>query len=269
MGVVPLEDIITNDDDKRWYVYMHINKINDKKYIGITSMDPPAKRWNYGFGYQNSKHFWNAIQKYGWNNFKHEILFAGLTKQEACDKEIELIALYDTTNQDMGYNVAPGGNLPTVTWTDEMKQHLREVNTGRRLSEETRQKMSLSRIGISLTEETKQKLREINLGENNPNFGLKRSEETKRKISEARRGQPSNNPLGKHGERKYIDENGKWLCDPIYQYTKDGIMVDKFFTAKHASEKTGIGRSSIANCLCGLSKTAGGYVWKKENELSV
>lgn len=137
---------------------------------------------------------------------------------------------------------------------------------GKQMPQEIRDKISRARTGISLSKETKEKLREINLGENNPSFGLKRSKETRKKMSEARKGKPSNNPLGLKGPRKYVDENGNALYPQICQYTKDGLLINKFFNAYYASDKTGISRSAIANCLCGLSKTAGGYIWKKDNE---
>ena len=51
-----------NLEDKKWTVYMHTNKFNGKKYIGITSRDVKL-RWINGLGYKNSPHFYNAIQK--------------------------------------------------------------------------------------------------------------------------------------------------------------------------------------------------------------
>ena len=70
-------------------VYQHKNKINGKVYIGIT-MQEPEKRWGVnGRNYKSSPHFYSAIQKYGWDNFEHNILFTNLTKEEACLKEQE------------------------------------------------------------------------------------------------------------------------------------------------------------------------------------
>jgi len=46
-----------------------------------------------------------------WRRLKHEILFENLTKQEAFDKEIELIKLYETTTPQSGYNISYGGRL--------------------------------------------------------------------------------------------------------------------------------------------------------------
>jgi len=71
-------------------VYQHKNKINGKVYIGITKQ-APEERWNNGKKYKSSPHFYAAIQKYGWDNFEHNILFQNLTKEEACQKEQKLI----------------------------------------------------------------------------------------------------------------------------------------------------------------------------------
>ena len=65
----------------RYCVYKHTSP-NGKVYIGITSQNPIA-RWRNGKGYSNNTHFKNAIDKYGWDNFKHEILHSELSKEEA------------------------------------------------------------------------------------------------------------------------------------------------------------------------------------------
>ena len=109
-------------EENNYKVYMHVNKINDKKYIGITRQRP-KDRWRHGNGYKGSWHFQNAIQKYGWDNFEHYILYLNLTKQEAENKEKELISYFNYTNRDKGYNIELGGNSVGKI-SDEKKSYL-------------------------------------------------------------------------------------------------------------------------------------------------
>lgn len=89
-------------------VYAHVNKINSKIYIGITRQKV-EKRWQKGNGYIGCQHFYNAICKYGWDNFEHIILEDNLTEQKAKEKEILYIKLYNTTDEKFGYNMTIGG----------------------------------------------------------------------------------------------------------------------------------------------------------------
>lgn len=109
---------------KMWKLYIHTSP-NGKKYIGITSQ-LPKKRWANGKGYNNNKYFTRAINKYGWNNFSHEIIYDNMTSEEAKNKEKELIEKYDTTNSDKGYNLTRGG----------------DGTTGHKVSEKTRKILS-------------------------------------------------------------------------------------------------------------------------------
>ena len=43
-------------------VYIHINKVNGKKYVGVTR-GKPENRWRKGNGYKYNTHFFSAIQK--------------------------------------------------------------------------------------------------------------------------------------------------------------------------------------------------------------
>lgn len=88
-------------------VYQHLFP-NGKSYIGITCQKPEM-RWRKGKGYAETTFVYRAIQKYGWNNIQHLILFTDLSKKEAEQKEQELIQLLDTTNPQKGYNLTYGG----------------------------------------------------------------------------------------------------------------------------------------------------------------
>ena len=152
--------------NNNYCVYKHTSPSN-KVYVGITSMNP-KQRWANGKGYKTQM-FYRAIQKYGWNNFKHEILFEGLTKNEAEQKEIELIAHYKSNRKECGYNVDNGGSsLGSHSEVTRKKMSQNMIgdtrNRGRIHTEETRKHMSIAHIGNKLTEEAKRKLSEFNTG---------------------------------------------------------------------------------------------------------
>jgi hypothetical protein len=97
-------------NDKSYTVYIHKNKINGKRYIGITSQTV-NNRWRNGKGYERQTYFYNAIQKYGWDNFYHYIIITDITKEKASNLEIKLIKYYNSQNPKYGYNIAKGGEL--------------------------------------------------------------------------------------------------------------------------------------------------------------
>lgn len=89
-------------------VYRHTTP-NGKVYIGITQQSP-NDRWKGGWGYNTNLVFFRAINKYGWDNIKHEILMDGLTKEEAKAAEVRLIAEHRSTEREYGYNITRGGD---------------------------------------------------------------------------------------------------------------------------------------------------------------
>ena len=109
-------------------VYKHTSP-NGKIYIGITKRSV-KRRWQGGKNYKTSTHFNNAINKYGWDNIKHEILFTGLSKCDAEKKEIELIEEYDSANPANGYNIQRGGNTPTMS--KETREKISKALKGRK-----------------------------------------------------------------------------------------------------------------------------------------
>lgn len=105
-------------EERKYCVYIHTFP-NGKKYVGLTGRKPHL-RWRKGKGYEEGRHpaMYNAIQKYGWENVTSEIVRDKLTKEEACNLEIELITKFKTNIKEygkgFGYNMDSGGEVPDV-----------------------------------------------------------------------------------------------------------------------------------------------------------
>lgn len=110
-----------------YVVYMHVNKANEKRYIGISKN--PIARWANGKGYYRNKHFSDAINKYGWNNFDHLILYTDLTREEAGEIEQHLIKKYRTQDKRYGYNLTSGGEA--FLHSEESKKLMSERRKGK------------------------------------------------------------------------------------------------------------------------------------------
>ena len=126
-------------------------------------MQDVEKRWGKnGINYKSSPHFYSAIQKYGWDNFEHIILFENLTKEEACLKEQELIREYNSMNRDFGYNSTSGGEAFEMSEDVKIKKSISMLGNknglGKPCSKEKAKKISDSQKGKKLSEEHKKKL---------------------------------------------------------------------------------------------------------------
>lgn len=216
-------------------VYKHENIKDGKIYIGLTRR-PPHKRWGrHGYNYRENDHFYTAIKKYGWNEgFTHEIMFDNLSKSEAEEKEVELIAFYDSTNQNCGYNKDKGGQT-AGKMTEETKKKISKANTGKRRTLE--QKKHMSEVAKNMTDEHKQKMSEARKGVLPWNANLILSEDQKDKM--------------KGGTYKPI------LC------VETGVV---YKSMSYAYRILGIQVSNLSKACNGERHTAGGYHWRYVNE---
>lgn len=132
--------------EKIYCVYCHLNKVNGHRYIGITGELDPSKRWGInGIRYKKNTRFYYAIEKYGWDNFEHIILEDGLTQIEAEELEQYYIKLYNTITP-YGYNLTYGGEHNKQI-SEETRKKMHDAHVGIKFSEQTRQRMSISRTG--------------------------------------------------------------------------------------------------------------------------
>ena len=288
MQQILIKDGISIEQDaierKDYCVYKHETP-NGKVYIGQTCKKP-NERWSNGYGYKNQV-FYNAIQKYGWENIKHEILFEGLSKSEADEKEVEMISLYNSCDNEFGYNISHGGGGTLgVKPSEETKQKISSSHKGMKRSEESKIKQSETLTGRHHSEETKRKIGEANSRRiwseesrrklSEANKGKTLSDETKKKIGEAGKGRtPSEKnreiTARNNRERIWTEESRKKSSEshkgiPASNRRKvlcveTGVIYDSM---QNAAESVGLkSHASISYACSGKiqSHKAGGYTW--------
>lgn len=238
-------------------VYKHTAP-NGKVYIGITGQKP-EKRWQNGSGHKRNKHLYSAIRKYGWENFKHEIICqAPMNAAQAGAVEKSFTALYDSANPDKGYNHSAGGECGAlgVRRSAETCRKLSESHKGKTPWNKWKKGQISPNKGKHLSPETRRRLSEARKGANHPNYGRHLSAETRRKTSEASK--------GKHRSpeaRRKMSESHKGKA-PSNQ--KAVICVETgilYSSGTEAAKSIGVTQASISCVLRGVTKTSGGYHW--------
>lgn len=97
--------------NEKFIIYKHENLINNKVYIGCTRRTIKARSGKNGVNYSKNKRFWEDIQKFGWDNFKHEIIYDNIeTIKEASEIEQNLLDKYKSYLPEYGYNIQSKSN---------------------------------------------------------------------------------------------------------------------------------------------------------------
>lgn len=149
------------------YIYLTINNINGKKYIGQHRADHFDTKY-YGSGILLVK----ALQRYGKDNFSIKFLEPCFSDEELNLREICYIKEFDAVNSDEYYNIAHGGLGHTCTpWnkgvhTGCTPAQYETLSKGWHLpaSEKLKKKLSEYRTGIVVSEETRKKLSDAQKG---------------------------------------------------------------------------------------------------------
>lgn len=220
--------------DKPYCIYCYTNKINNKVYIGqskdVTRRCQPAN-------YKGCIKFYNAIQKYGWENFERTILADNLSLEEANHLEEEFIKSFNSIEN--GYNLKSGG-----------------LNNN--FSDESRQKMSDScktkkQIICLETKEIFESAKEIERQKGFANANIIAC--CKGKLHTA------------YGYTwAYLSDYNNGVSQQKVDKRKHSIVcieLNRTFPSLMAAERElGISHSNISNCCQGKLKTTGGYHWK-------
>lgn len=244
-------------NQKTYCVYIHTFP-NGKVYVGITSQKP-EHRWKNGKKYAYNQLVGRAIEKYGWDAVRHDVLFDGLTEPEAKSKEIELIKKYNSQNRNYGYNLTAGGDgMAGFKTYESTKKKLSEINTGKRHTEESRRKMS-----------------EARKGEKAYWYGKQLPGDMKKKISEGKKGKKAGEDAYWYGKtmpedvRQKMSQNHADVsgannprATTIQMASEDGSFIREFPTIASAAEFRGCHRDTMRRYCAGRFRDQTGYVWR-------
>lgn len=179
---------------KTYTIYRARNLVNDKVYIGFTANWPQrinGHNYDRRYGNADNKAFYNAIKKYGWDNFVWEAIYQSHNEEHT----LSIMEPYFINEQRSwvgfkdcnGYNVTKGGEgtsgykrTPAVIESHRQKmkgrkftpEHIanriasfkRTMNgqgtmTGKNHSEESKEKMRQAQLGKPKSEEHKKNMR--------------------------------------------------------------------------------------------------------------
>ena len=208
-------------------IYCIENMINNKKYIG-QSIHIKRRWYEHKHELNNNMHDNDYLQKawnkYGFDNFKFYIIEI-CDEKDLDDKECYYISLYNTMDDNYGYNLKIGGanRMISESTREKLRQAARKPRTKKDISGSKN-----PMFGKHLSEETREKIRQAHIG-------TKASDETKAKLSEMRKG----------------ENNSR--CVPVYCPE----LNETFWGAKEAELKYGVNRNKISECINGKRKHAG------------
>ena len=211
--------------ESNYRVYRYTNLVNGMKYYGTSGTRLQCMRTGHnGSTYIKScRRFGDAIQEYGWSNFKYEVVEDGLTKEEAFEREKHWIE-YDNTMWPNGYNLEGGGKQGHIVHMETRKRH------------------EVLLKGHITTEETKEKIRQANTGK-------KRSEDTCRKIGESKKGVFINDPKRSKAVCQFTKDG---------QFIKEYPSISE---ASRQTGIKDIHISMVCRNIP-THNTAGGFIWK-------
>lgn len=174
--------------------------INGKSYIGQTVLKLKQRKKQHIYNTLNNKfntHFYNALKKYGIENFEWTIIEDNILESKLNEKEVFYIHNQNTFLN--GYNMTKGGSISPMRYkeirrkitgenhpgygksrSEETKQKIRNtVNTTYKNDITYRDRVSIETKKAMMNPDIREKLRQSNLGK-------KLSKTTKRKIAESR-----------------------------------------------------------------------------------
>lgn len=273
-----------------WTVYRHVFP-NGKSYIGITSTKPETRWGSRGQRYNEQPLMKYAINKYGWDNIQHLILFTNLTEEEAKKKEEELIEKYHTYYLDplgFGYNMTMGGEgSKQIDSKPIIEMYTNGMSTYQIANTTKHDRATIAEILQKNNIELRGNVKSINQfdldGKYIATYPSAQAAEEKTKIdrkliSGVLRGVAKTtsgyqwryyNEEDLNGIPPVKREHGGGKLKPICQYTLDDKYIKTFDSVTAAANEIGCERSNIRAAAQGKTRSSHGYKWRYKEELDV
>jgi group I intron endonuclease len=240
------------------YVYLVINKINGKKYVGQSKCDDIEMRWaSHRKMLKDSigRCLLSAYNKYGIENFKFQIIC--ISFDECCDELEEYYIKKLNTLVPNGYNLKSGGK--SSKHSEETKQLIAKRLKDRITDEirlEMREKAKDNPIFSYLKVYTDDEKKE--LSKKQKNYWSKLSEEERKKISDERKSRINTSEKVRNALESGRQSNRK----KVGKYDNEKNLIKTYISISEAAKDTNILHSSISKVCLGKHKTAGGYKWE-------
>lgn len=178
---------------KYHYVYIITHKITGMSYIGKRScnVEPTLDLCVKYFTSSSVKEFKMDLKE-NTINYTYIVYDIFNSANEALETERSLHHYFDVDNNKYFYNKVKQ-SVNGFSWSgkkhsEETKNKIREANINKKVSEETKKKISEKRKGIKHSDNTKNNMSENRKGYLNNMYGKNHSEETKKKISKSNYG---------------------------------------------------------------------------------
>ena len=245
---------IYNKVDSMAYIYK-ITSPSNRVYIGSTNNIGTRKRNYKSLSCKQQRKLYNSLLKYGWDNHSfeviEEVLFEHMYIRERHWQEV-----YDVVSEGLNCLLVDTLEKPRVVsketrllmsknsgarnksrkWIDKIN----ESNRGSKHTEESKLKMSMTKLGKKESKETREKKRQMRLGK-------KHSPETIKKIKEGQKGK-------------------KVFSKKLYQYSLEGEFIREWKNCKEASENLQVSISYLRDAARGVyNHKAHGFSWKYDN----
>lgn len=213
-------------------IYKATNIVNGKCYIGQTTKTLNERQIEHlrkSKVLYNINYFYKAIRKYGFENFKWEILKDNIDDISILNiMETFMIMVHKSYINENGYNMNFGGGQNFgYKHTDEAKEKIGKSHIGKIpwnkgktdvYSEKTLKQKSLSSLGKKHSLETKERLRQIRLG-------YKHTDEAKEKIRISSLNRKHTNETKKKISENHLGKNNPQWGKPLTNEHKEKISI--------------------------------------------